>query len=127
MKKYDSRQAKARVVPKTHPGGMRVRIVTLVLCTCVLLGLPIKVGSAQSPDAASDPLGRSVESDAAAPPDQSAATTYPDPATTGLPPQDAVTTKPPAAKGKYLKSVTVSSTMGPGVRIDTAAVETVAH
>ena len=29
-----------------------------------------------------------------------------------------VRAKPPAAKGKYLRSITVSSTMGPGVRID---------
>src|SRR5215203_2931770 len=35
--------------------------------------------------------------------------------------------KPAAAKGRYLKSITVSSTMGPGVRIDTASVETVKH
>jgi large subunit ribosomal protein L1 len=35
-----------------------------------------------------------------------------------------VRAKPAAAKGKFLKSVTVSSTMGPGVHIDTVAAET---
>ena len=37
-----------------------------------------------------------------------------------------VKAKPAAAKGKYLRSVTVSSTMGPGVRIDTTHIETAA-
>jgi large subunit ribosomal protein L1 len=38
--------------------------------------------------------------------------------------ESVVRAKPSAAKGKYLKSVTMSSTMGPGVRIDTSNVET---
>ena len=36
-----------------------------------------------------------------------------------------VKAKPAAAKGKYLRSVTVSSTMGPGLRIDTTHIDVV--
>jgi large subunit ribosomal protein L1 len=34
--------------------------------------------------------------------------------------------KPASSKGKYLRSATVSTTMGPGVRMDTAQVEKIA-
>ena len=40
--------------------------------------------------------------------------------------ESVVRAKPSAAKGKYLRSITVSSTMGPGVTIDEAGVEAAA-
>jgi len=38
--------------------------------------------------------------------------------------QDLIAKKPPGAKGVYVRSISISSTMGPGVRIDTSAAET---
>ena len=41
--------------------------------------------------------------------------------------ESVVRAKPSAAKGKYLKSVTLTSTMGPGIRIDTGALDAAAR
>lgn len=41
--------------------------------------------------------------------------------------QELLRVKPSAAKGRYMISATLSSTMGPGVRLDTASVSLAAH
>ena len=38
--------------------------------------------------------------------------------------QELIAKKPATAKGTYVKSITVSSTMGPGVRVEPGSVET---
>ena len=37
--------------------------------------------------------------------------------------ESVIKAKPPASKGKYVKSIALSSTMGPGVRVDPASIE----
>ncbi|MDH5405341.1 MAG: 50S ribosomal protein L1, partial [Candidatus Aminicenantes bacterium] len=37
--------------------------------------------------------------------------------------QAVIKAKPPASKGKYLKGITISTTMGPGVKLDLLALE----